>query len=553
LQLAIIGFVSLAILLAKWKDLMAAFFDEAHARSIGLRPGLLRLMFFTLLSASCVAALQTVGAFLVIAMVVTPGATAYLLTDRFPRLLALSVAIGTLTCFLGAYLSFFLDGATGGVIICLQTLIFLLGLHLRAKARLPCRPPPRGPGTGGVMDWLPAPFHFPFMQNAFLAAALIAPPTALLSCLLVLKGWSLMGDAISHATLPGIVIAYVAGVPLVLGAFAAGMACALAVGFLGDNSRVKRDTVMGVVFSGMFGLGIVLYTGPTDLHLDHILFGNILGIGPADLITAAAVALVVTAALLAKRRDLMLCAFDAAQAGALGLPVKALHYGLLALISLTIVATLKSVGLILAIGLLIAPGAIAFLLTRRFDAMLAVAVAVTLAAMVGGVWLSFHLNSAPAPTIILLLTAAFLLAFAEVLPSLYRWGDTEEQAPHARHQCRDLVCRRWLRSRRRRASMAAASRAKASCAAFSPMAMSGEFVSWPMPTTIMPPLPISRVRRASPDPCARSGLHLRRPLAPVEVVFYPAPLSPPNAGAVRRMAGRRLGAVWHHPHHRDPP
>ena len=263
------------------------------------------------------------------------------------------------------------------------------------------------------MDWLFAPFHFPFMQTAFLAAALIAPPTALLSCLLVLKGWSLMGDAISHATLPGIVIAYVAGVPLVLGAFAAGMACALAVGFLGDNSRVKRDTVMGVVFSGMFGLGIVLYTWTeTDLHLDHILFGNILGIGPADLGTAAVVALVVTAALLAKRRDLLLCAFDAAQAGALGLPVKALHYGLLALISLTIVATLKSVGLILAIGLLIAPGAIAFLLTRRFDAMLAVAVAVTLAAMVGGVWLSFHLNSAPAPTIILLLTAAFLLAFA---------------------------------------------------------------------------------------------------------------------------------------------
>lgn len=133
LQLAIIGFVSLAILLAKWKDLMAAFFDEAHARSIGLRPGLLRLVFFTLLSASCVAALQTVGAFLVIAMVVTPGATAYLLTDRFPRLLALSVAIGTLTCFLGAYLSFFLDGATGGVIICLQTLIFLLAFTFAPK------------------------------------------------------------------------------------------------------------------------------------------------------------------------------------------------------------------------------------------------------------------------------------------------------------------------------------------------------------------------------------------------------------------------------------
>jgi manganese/iron transport system permease protein len=124
-QLAIIGFVSLAILLAKWKDLMAVFFDENHARSIGLRPERLRFIFFVLLSASCVAALQTVGAFLVIAMVVTPGATAYLLTDRFPRLIALSVAIGTITSVVGAYLSFFLDGATGGIIIVLQTLVFL--------------------------------------------------------------------------------------------------------------------------------------------------------------------------------------------------------------------------------------------------------------------------------------------------------------------------------------------------------------------------------------------------------------------------------------------
>ncbi len=125
LQLAIIGFVSLAVLLAKWKDLMVVFFDENHARSIGLRPGLLKAMFFVLLSASTVAALQTVGAFLVIAMVVTPGATAYLLCDRFPRLIALSVTIGAGTSFLGAYASYFLDGATGGIIVTLQTLIFL--------------------------------------------------------------------------------------------------------------------------------------------------------------------------------------------------------------------------------------------------------------------------------------------------------------------------------------------------------------------------------------------------------------------------------------------
>ena len=133
LQLAIIGFVSLAVLLAKWKDLMVAFFDENHARTIGLHPARLRAMFFILLSASVVAAMQTVGAFLVIAMVVTPGATAYLLCDRFPRLIATSVLIGSITSFAGAYASYFLDGATGGVIVCLQTLIFLLAFVFAPK------------------------------------------------------------------------------------------------------------------------------------------------------------------------------------------------------------------------------------------------------------------------------------------------------------------------------------------------------------------------------------------------------------------------------------
>lgn len=133
LQLALIGFISLAVLLAKWKDLMVTFFDESHARSIGIRTGQLKAIFFTLLSACCVAALQTVGAFLVIAMVVTPGATAYLLTDRFPRLLMIAVAIGALTSLVGAYLSFYLDGATGGLIVSLQTAVFLAAFLLAPK------------------------------------------------------------------------------------------------------------------------------------------------------------------------------------------------------------------------------------------------------------------------------------------------------------------------------------------------------------------------------------------------------------------------------------
>jgi manganese/iron transport system permease protein len=256
------------------------------------------------------------------------------------------------------------------------------------------------------------PFQFPFMQNAFLIALIVAPPCALLSCFLVLKGWALMGDAVSHAVLPGIVLAYMAGLPLLLGAFVAGLGSSLLTGWLADNSRIKRDTVMGVVFSAMFALGIVLHTAfPTDVHLDHILFGNMLGVGRADLITAAAIAAPVTLVLVLKWRDLMLHAFDPAQAQVSGLSTNVLHYGLLTILALTIVATLSSVGLVLAIGLLIAPGAIAFLVTRSFGAMLVTATLVCVFAMVFGTWASFHLDSAPAPTIILVLTALFLLAF----------------------------------------------------------------------------------------------------------------------------------------------
>jgi manganese/iron transport system permease protein len=263
-----------------------------------------------------------------------------------------------------------------------------------------------------MIEVLLQPFQFAFMNNAFLIMAIISVPMALLSCYLVLKSWSLMGDAISHAVLPGVVLAYIFNIPLIIGAFCAGMFCAVATGFLNENSRVKQDTIMGIVFSGMFGIGIVMYTKiSTDVHLDHILFGNMLGAGAQDMWTAGLIALGVVLVILAKRRDLMLHAFDPIQAQAVGLPVRALHYGLLAMISLTIVATLTAVGIILSIGLLIAPGAIAFLLTKRFDRMLIVAVAVTMLSGFLGVYVSFFIDSAPAPTVILILTAVFIAAF----------------------------------------------------------------------------------------------------------------------------------------------
>lgn len=263
-----------------------------------------------------------------------------------------------------------------------------------------------------MIEQMLMPFQFGFMQNAFLIAVIVSIPTALLSCFLVLKGWALMGDAISHAVLPGVVLAYILGFPLILGAFVAGMITALATGFLAGNSRIKQDTVMGVVFSGMFGLGIVIYTSITsDVHLDHILFGNMLGVGTDDLRTALWIAVPVSLVLLVKWKDLMLHAFDPAQARASGLPVGLLHYGLLAILSLTIVATMTATGLILSVALLIAPGAIAFLLARSFGRMLVVAVMVCMGSMLAGVYASFFLDSAPAPTVVLILTAIFVLAF----------------------------------------------------------------------------------------------------------------------------------------------
>ncbi|WP_316860477.1 metal ABC transporter permease [uncultured Cohaesibacter sp.] len=264
----------------------------------------------------------------------------------------------------------------------------------------------------GVFETAMMPFLFPFMQTAFLVSILVAIPMALLSCYVVLKGWSLMGDAISHAVFPGVVLAYILNLPFTIGAFVAGMVCAVSTGWLTQNSRIKEDTILGIVFSGMFSLGIVLYLEiETDVHLDHILYGNMLGVRLSDLWTGLVIALVTTAFILVKRMDLLAHAFDAQHAMAIGLPVTFLHYGLLAVISLTVVGALTNVGMILSISYLIAPGAIAFLWSRTFASMMWIAVLVAVGCSVFGVYVSFYIDSAPAPTIVLSMTILFILAF----------------------------------------------------------------------------------------------------------------------------------------------
>ena len=263
-----------------------------------------------------------------------------------------------------------------------------------------------------LVDWIVGPLSYPFMQRALGVSLLVAAVCAVLSCYLVLKGWSLMGDAISHAVLPGIVIAYVLGLPLAIGAFAAGLSCALFTGYLKENSRVKEDTVMGIVFSGMFGFGLVLFTKvETDQHLNHILFGNVLGVSVRDLGETAIIAGGTLIIVLLKRRDLLLYCFDPDQARAVGLPVRVLHYGLLILLSLTIVSALKAVGIILVIAMLIAPGATAYLLTDRFERMLVIAACVAIGASVFGTLISFHIDGATGPCIVLLQAFVFVLAF----------------------------------------------------------------------------------------------------------------------------------------------
>ena len=263
-----------------------------------------------------------------------------------------------------------------------------------------------------LVEQLVMPFQFAFMQKAFVISMLVAIPMAMMSCYLVLKGWSLMGDAISHSILPGVVLAYILNIPLAIGAFAAGMFCAIATGFLKENSRIKEDTVMGVVFSGMFALGLVLYVKvETDVHLDHILFGDMLGVTWGNALESAIIAFVAISFIMIKRKDLLVHSFDSQHAQAIGLPVRLLHYGLLAVLSLTIVGALKAVGIILAIALLVSPGAIAFLLTRSFEKMMICSVMIAVSAAFFGIYLSFFIDSAPAPTIVLVMSLKFIVVF----------------------------------------------------------------------------------------------------------------------------------------------
>ncbi|MCP9815291.1 metal ABC transporter permease [Synechococcus sp. GreenBA-s] len=260
--------------------------------------------------------------------------------------------------------------------------------------------------------WLTEPLSHAFMVRALLVSLLVATVCGLLSCFLTLKGWALMGDAVSHAVMPGVVIAYALGLPFAVGAFVFGVGSVALIGYIKQMTRIKEDTVIGLVFTGFFALGLTLISKlRSSIDLTHILFGNVLGISAADIQQTLLISGLVLAVLLVFRRDLILFCFDPTHARSIGLNTGVLHYLLLAVLSLAAVAGLQTVGIILVVAMLVTPGATAYLLTDRFDRMSWIAIASAMLSSVVGIYLSYWLDASTAGCIVLVQTGLFLLAF----------------------------------------------------------------------------------------------------------------------------------------------
>ncbi|HMO10504.1 MAG TPA: metal ABC transporter permease [Actinotalea sp.] len=250
------------------------------------------------------------------------------------------------------------------------------------------------------------------MVRALLVTTAASVLAGVISCWLVLVGWSLMGDAVSHAVLPGVVLAYALGTPFAVGALVFALLAVLLIGVVRDGGRVKEDAAIGVVFTVLFALGLVLVSvTPSQVDLFHILFGNLLGVSDADLVQVLALAAVALAVLVLKRRDLTLVAFDPAHAHAIGLSPRRLTALLLGLLAVTTVVTLRAVGVVLVVAMLIIPGATAVLLTDRFGRMLLIAPALAATASVLGIYLSYHLDTASGGTVVLCQGALFAVAY----------------------------------------------------------------------------------------------------------------------------------------------
>lgn len=261
------------------------------------------------------------------------------------------------------------------------------------------------------MEHLAVPFHYDYMLKAMWVSALIGGVCGFLSCFVTLKGWSLMGDALSHAVVPGVALAYLAGAPFALGAFFAGLLAALGMAFVKTRTRLREDAVIGIVFTTFFAAGLLLISlFPSTVSLKTIIFGNILGIAGPDVVQVVLISVVTLAVLGLKWKDLVLFCFDPDQARAIGLNVRLLHLTLLTLLAATAVAALQTVGACLVVAMLVTPGATAYLLTDRFARMLWLAAGMGAATSFTGAYASYFLDGSTGGCIVVLQTLLFLAA-----------------------------------------------------------------------------------------------------------------------------------------------
>ncbi|MEM8832244.1 MAG: metal ABC transporter permease [Cyanobacteria bacterium P01_G01_bin.19] len=262
-----------------------------------------------------------------------------------------------------------------------------------------------------VLDWLIEPLQYGFLVRAIWVSAFVGLVCAVLSCYITLKGWSLMGDAVSHAVVPGVVVAYALNIPFAIGAFVFGFGATVAIGYIKSKTRLKEDAVIGVVFTGFFAFGLVLVTKiPSNIDLFHILFGNVLGISQQDIIQTLIAGTIALVVILIRRKDLLLFCFDPNHAKAIGLNTQFMYYTLLSVLAMTIVAALQTVGIILVIAMLVTPGSTAYLMTDRFDRMLWIAIATSIFSCVGGTYLSYHFDVSTGGAIVVLMTVLFVIA-----------------------------------------------------------------------------------------------------------------------------------------------
>jgi ABC-type Mn2+/Zn2+ transport system permease subunit len=262
-----------------------------------------------------------------------------------------------------------------------------------------------------MLDALLTPFHYHYMVKAIFVSAAVGGVCALLSCFVTLKGWSLMGDALSHAIVPGVTLAHLAGLPFALGAFLSGMLAAVTMGVVKSKTHIREDAVIGIVFTTFFAAGVLLISlFPSNISLKTIVFGNILGIATGDIVQMLIISAVTLLVIGLKWKDLLLFAFDPNQARAMGLNTTVLHFTLLTLLAATAVAGLQTVGACLVVAMLVTPGATAYQLTDRFGTMMALAAIFGVSTSMAGAYASYFLNGSTGGCIVVLQVTLFLAA-----------------------------------------------------------------------------------------------------------------------------------------------